>query len=70
MIEAVIVAGSDKDGFRIVRQTAGDKVTYVLELPDGCDGLGVERWREVSADGKVVKTMRDFIIRQFVKGQE
>ena len=59
----VIVAGSDRDGFRIVRVEDGDKVTYVTELPDGCDALGVERWKDVSTEGKVVKAMRDFIIR-------
>jgi hypothetical protein len=69
-IDAVVVAGSERDGFRIVRQTSGEKVTYLVEMPDGCDALGVERWKDVSAEGKVVKTMRDFIIRQSLKGQE
>jgi hypothetical protein len=69
-IDAVIVAGSEQDGFRLIRQTSGEKVTYILELPDGNDALGVERWREVSADGKVVRVMRDWIIRQSLKGQE
>lgn len=62
-----VIAGSDKDGFRIVRQEDGDKVTYVTELPDGCDALGVERWKDVSTEGKVVKAMRDFIIRAATK---
>lgn len=62
-----IIAGSEQDGFRIVRQAEGTKVTYVVELPDGCDALGCERWKDVSADGKVVKALRDYIIRQSVK---
>lgn len=66
----VIVAGGDTDGFRIVRQEAGDKVTYVVELPDGCDALGVERWKDVSAEGRVVKAMRDFIIRTAIKRKD
>jgi hypothetical protein len=56
-----IIAGDDT--FRIVRQASGEKVTYVVEIADSCDALGVERWKEVSADGKVVRSMRDFIIR-------
>lgn len=69
-IEAVIIAGSDVDGFRIVRQTDGQKVTYILEIPKGFDALGCEKWDEVSAEGKVVRTMRDWIIRQSAKQQE
>lgn len=67
-IEAVIVAGDDK--FRIVRQTEGTKVTYVLEVPKGFDALGCERWEDVSAEGKVVKAMRDFIIRAALKQEQ
>ena len=63
----VIVAGDDT--FRIVRVGKGDGTKYVVELPDGCDSLGVERWRDVSADGKVVKAMRDFIIRTALQGE-
>jgi hypothetical protein len=65
-IDARVIAGDDT--FRIVRQEAGKDVKYVVELPDGHDGLGVERWKDVSADGKVVKAMRDFIIRTALKG--
>lgn len=56
-----IVIGDDN--FRIVR--TGER--YILELPDGADALGVERWREVEANGKPVKAMRDFLIRLSVK---
>ena len=35
-----------------------------LKSPDGADALGCERWKDVSTEGKVVKAMRDFIIRQ------
>lgn len=66
-IDAVVIAGDDT--FRIVRVTDGQKVTYCVELPDGHDALGVERWKDVSAEGKVVKSMRDYIIRAAVKEQ-
>jgi hypothetical protein len=69
-IAATIIAGSEQDGFRIVKQEQGDKVTYIVELPDGNDALGCERWKDVSADGKVVKAMRDFIIRAALQQQQ
>lgn len=66
-IDARIIAADNS--FRIVKQVDGDKVTYIVELPDGFDALGVERWKDVSAEGKVVKAMRDFIIRAAVRGE-
>jgi hypothetical protein len=66
-IDALVIAGDDT--FRIVRQTSGEKVTYVIEVHGGFDALGVEKWDEIRADGKVVKAMRDFIIRTAVKGE-
>lgn len=55
--------------FRLVRLEEGDRVTYVLEVPDGCDALGVERWREFRIDNKHIKAMRDYIIRGSLKEQ-
>jgi len=50
--------------FRIVRIEDGDRVTNVLEKWDGCDALGVERWREVNVGqaDTVSRWMRDWII--------
>ncbi len=50
--------------FRIVRTEDGDRVTHVLEKIDGCDALGVERWREVNVgqSDTVSRWMRDWII--------
>lgn len=62
-----IVAGDDR--FRIVRITDGDKVTYVVEVPDGADALGVERWREFKTDNTLVRALRDYVIRGVVKEQ-
>ena len=53
----------DDSRFRIVRVEDGDKVTYVVEVPDGCDALGTERWRDFKTDNTLVKAMRDYIIR-------
>lgn len=62
MPDAVIVASSPD--FRLVKQTEGEKVTYVLETPDKPDALGVERWRTVSVEMKnPLMFLRDFLIR-------
>jgi hypothetical protein len=61
-IEALIVAAS-RD-FRLVKQTEGEKVTYILETPDKPDALGCERWRPVSVEMKnPLMFLRDFLIR-------
>lgn len=62
MIEAVIIANDAT--FRLVKQTEGEKVTYVLETPDKPDALGCERWRPVSVEMKnPLMFLRDWIIR-------
>jgi hypothetical protein len=66
-IDAQVIAGDAH--FLIVRQTDGEKVTYVLEVHEGFDALGCEKWGEIRADGKVVRSMRDFIIRTAVQGE-
>lgn len=59
-----IIASDDR--FRIVRLSEGERVTYVVEVPDGCDALGVERWREFKTDNTLVRTLRDYVIRAAV----
>jgi hypothetical protein len=60
------------DRFRIVKLTEGDRVTYTIETPDGCDALGVERWREYKLDNKsqTMLAFRDWIIRSAAKEQQ
>ena len=60
-----VIASDDK--FRIVKLEDGDRVTYVIEKQDGCDALGVERWRDVSSDSPIVRALRDWIIRAALK---
>jgi hypothetical protein len=54
-----------------VKLTEGDRVTYTIETPDGCDALGVERWREYKLDNKsqTMLAFRDWIIRSAAKEQ-
>lgn len=50
--------------FRIVRVEEGERISHVLEKADGCDALGVERWRDVSlgtGEG-ISRQLRDWII--------
>lgn len=59
-----IIASSDD--FRLVRK-ADD--TYALELPDGADALGVEKWRDVTVSRGPMKALVDYLIREAVKGE-
>ena len=56
--------------FRIVRLTDGERVTYVVETPDGADALGNERWRELRMDNKHWVAFRNYIIRTAIKEQQ
>lgn len=50
--------------FRIVRIEDGESVKNVLEKADGCDALGVERWREVDVGRSetITRYLRDWVI--------
>jgi hypothetical protein len=62
-----IVAGDQ--AFRIVRVENGDCITYVMEMPDGCDALGVERWRDCKVNGSPMTALFSYVIRGSLKGQ-
>lgn len=66
----IIAGGSTKDGFRLVRMEDGDKVTYTLEVPDGCDALGTERWRTFEMASQHLRNIFGFLIKVATKGQE
>jgi hypothetical protein len=73
-VEAIGVSDGPRilasDGkWRIVRAEAGEKVTYTLERHDGCDALGVERWKElrVGEADNLTRQLRDYIIATAVK---
>lgn len=65
-----IVAGSDRDGFRLVRVGEGNSLRYVLEVPDGCDALGVERWREFKTDSQHLRNLLGFLIKTAVQQEQ
>lgn len=50
--------------FRLVRlEIADGSVEHVLEVRDGCDAMGSERWRKFEANGTALKAMFKFLIR-------
>lgn len=58
------------DGFRLVKLEDGNKVTYTLEVPDGCDALGCERWRTFEMNSQHLRNIFGFLIKIATKGQE
>jgi hypothetical protein len=62
-----IVASNER--FRIVRIEDGNRIAHVIEVPDGADALGVERWREYKAESAGVRALRDFILELAAKEQ-
>jgi hypothetical protein len=60
---------AEDQAFRIVRTEDGTRVTYVMEVPDGCDALGCERWRDVKVSGTPMTALFNFVIRESLKGQ-
>lgn len=67
MSDGPVVLVQDQ-AFRIVRIADGNKVYYITETPDGCDALGVERWRELKMDNRHWVAFRDYIIRKALQG--
>jgi hypothetical protein len=64
-----IIAGDDT--FRIVRIEDGDRVSHVMELADGADSLGVERWRDARMDNKgVATTLFNYIIKSALQKEK
>ncbi len=63
-----IVAANER--FRIVRVEDGNRIAYLIEVPEGCDALGVERWREYKAGSEGVRALRDFILELVAKERD
>lgn len=64
----------EKNVFRIVRCEVDNKVTHVLEEPDGCDALGTERWKSIKLEGTATNNkllmLASYIIKTAVKGEK
>jgi hypothetical protein len=57
--------------FRIVRIEDGQRVDHVLEKADGCDALGVERWKDINvgAGESLSRQLRDWIVAHALRCQ-
>ena len=61
--------------FRIVETEIGGNVLHVLEVRDGADALGVERWRTFKTDvSKDIRAIFGYMVRvalelETVKGE-
>lgn len=53
----------DEPDFRLVRVEFGDHVEHVLEVRDGCDAMGGERWRKMEINGTAMKALFRYLIR-------
>ena len=50
--------------FRLVRLVLdGGEYEYVLEVRDGCDAMGTERWRRFEVNGTALRSLFKFLIR-------
>jgi hypothetical protein len=56
--------------FRLVRLVIdGGEYEYVLEVRDGCDAMGTERWRKFEVNGTALRSLFKFLIRIAEKEQ-
>ena len=53
----------DEPDFRIVENVIGENVVHVLEVRDGVDAMGVEKWRTFRTDSKELRAMFSFMVR-------
>lgn len=53
----------DQPDFRLVRVDIGGHHEHVLEVRDGCDAMGVERWRRFEVNGTAMKALFKYLIR-------
>lgn len=52
----------DRADFRIVETEIDEQLFYVLEVPYGCDALGVERWRTFEQNNGHVRAVVKMLI--------
>jgi hypothetical protein len=57
----------DQPDFRIVQVGDGAGLRYVLEVSDGADALGVERWREFKLDNQKLRSLFGYLCRLATK---
>lgn len=53
----------DEPDFRIVEAVIGENVVHTLEVRDGVDAMGVEKWRTFRTDSKDLRAIFQFLVR-------
>lgn len=53
----------DEPDFRIVEAIIGENVVHTLEVRDGVDAMGVEKWRTFRTDSKDLRAIFGFLTR-------
>ena len=53
----------DEPDFRIVETEVGENIIHTLEVRDGVDAMGVEKWRTFRTDSKDLKAIFGYLIR-------
>ena len=53
----------EQPDFRIVETDVTGDVQHVLEVRDGCDALGVERWRQFILNNKTERALFSYLLR-------
>lgn len=50
--------------FRLVKHELGDgSVDHLLEVRDGKDGMGLERWRKFEVSGTAMRSLFRYLVR-------
>ncbi len=60
----------ERPTFRIVAVEDQGQVGYVLETPDGCDALGVERWRDFKLNSGALRELFGYLCQVITKGAD
>lgn len=53
----------DEQDFRIVEDVVGENVIHTLEVREGRDAMGVEKWRTFKTDSRDLKAIFSYMVR-------
>lgn len=53
----------DEKDFRVVEDVIGGNVLHTLEVRDGVDAMGVEKWRTFKTDSKDLRAIFGYLTR-------
>ena len=59
----------EEPDFRLVEVCRAGNVFHVLEVRDGIDAMGAERWREFKVENPHLRQIFGYLVRIVTKGQ-